>query len=122
MSLYPRCTSPHNFFSNGPHIRHYLAVPPGSHLLSSVILDSPILAGDRGVSDELGGLPGAAGASGSGGASQFEFGVDPSLDPELALVCPDVLPPGRQSALINCTCATGSAGVYGRGGSAPSSC
>ena len=110
------------FFSNGPHIRHYLAVPPGSHLLSSVILDSPILAGDRGVSDELGGLPGAAGASGSGSASQFEFGVDPSLDPELALVCPDVLPPGRQSALINCTCVTGSAGVYGRGGSAPSSC
>ena len=76
-------------------------MPPGSHLLSSVILDSPILAGDRGVSDELGGLPGAAGASGSGGASQFEFGVDPSLDPELALVCPDVLSPGRQSALIN---------------------
>ena len=68
-------------------------MPPGSHLLSSVILDSPILAGDRGVSDELGGLPGAAGASGSGGASQFEFGVDPSLDPELALVCPDVLLP-----------------------------
>lgn len=62
-------------------------MPPGPHLLSSVILDSPILAGDRGVSDELGGLPGAAGASGSGGASQFEFGVDPSLDPELALVC-----------------------------------
>jgi 26S proteasome regulatory subunit N10 len=64
---------------------HYLAVPPGPHLLSSAILDSPILAGDRGVPDELGGLPGAAGASGSGGTSQFEFGVDPSLDPELAL-------------------------------------
>jgi 26S proteasome regulatory subunit N10 len=64
---------------------HYLAVPPGPHLLSSVILDSPILAGDRGVPDELAGVPGAAGAGGSGGPSQFEFGVDPSLDPELAM-------------------------------------
>ncbi|KAH9172162.1 hypothetical protein EDB89DRAFT_1966998 [Lactarius sanguifluus] len=64
---------------------HYLAVPPGSYLLSSVILDSPVLAGDRGVPDELGGVPGGAGASGSGGPSQFEFGVDPSLDPELAM-------------------------------------
>lgn len=64
---------------------HYLAVPPGPHLLSSVILDSPILAGDRGVTDELAGVPGGAGGGGSGGASQFEFGVDPSLDPELAM-------------------------------------
>ncbi|KAH9007232.1 hypothetical protein EDB86DRAFT_3061162 [Lactarius hatsudake] len=64
---------------------HYLAVPPGSYLLSSVVLDSPVLAGDRGVPDELGGVPGGAGASGSGGPSQFEFGVDPSLDPELAM-------------------------------------
>ncbi|KAH9065110.1 hypothetical protein EDB83DRAFT_2599543 [Lactarius deliciosus] len=60
-------------------------LPPGSYLLSSVILDSPVLAGDRGVPDELGGVPGGAGASGSGGPSQFEFGVDPSLDPELAM-------------------------------------
>ncbi|KAI9448430.1 hypothetical protein H4582DRAFT_1900718 [Lactarius indigo] len=64
---------------------HYLAVPPGPHLLSSVILDSPILAGDRGVPDELGGVPGGAGPSGGSGPSQFEFGVDPSLDPELAM-------------------------------------
>jgi 26S proteasome regulatory subunit N10 len=68
--------------------RHYLAVPPGPHLLSSIILNSPILASDRGIPDDLaaavpGGVPGAAGASGT---SQFEFGVDPSLDPELAMV------------------------------------
>jgi hypothetical protein len=85
-AITPACTRP-RIFLTCPPVRHYLAVPPGPHLLSSVILDSPILAGDRGVPDELGGLPGAAGASGSGGASQFEFGVDPSLDPELALVC-----------------------------------
>jgi hypothetical protein len=89
------CVNRPHFFSNGPHVRHYLAVPPGPHLLSSAILDSPILAGDRGVPDELGGLPGAAGASGSGGTSQFEFGVDPSLDPELALVCPPPSPRPR---------------------------
>src|SRR5258707_11934734 len=71
------------------NIRHYLAVPPGPHLLSSMILNSPILAGDRNIPDELA----AAGPSGVGGAaaggagpSQFEFGVDPSLDPELAMV------------------------------------
>jgi 26S proteasome regulatory subunit N10 len=32
-----------------------------------------------------GGAVGAAGTA--GGTSQFEFGVDPSLDPELAMVC-----------------------------------
>jgi 26S proteasome regulatory subunit N10 len=53
-----------------------------------MILNSPVLASDRGIPDELaatvpGGLPGAAGAAGT---SQFEFGVDPSLDPELAMV------------------------------------
>ena len=32
--------------------RHYLAVPPGPHL-SSMILNSPILASDRGILEEL---------------------------------------------------------------------
>jgi len=65
---------------------HYLAVPPGPHLLSSAILNSAILAGDRGIPDELAAaVPGAVGAGASGGASAFEFGVDPSLDPELAM-------------------------------------
>lgn len=66
--------------------RHYLAVPPGSHLLSSVILNSPVLASDRGIPDELAAVPGVVGAPSGGGTSQFEFGVDPSLDPELAMV------------------------------------
>jgi 26S proteasome regulatory subunit N10 len=73
---------------------HYLAVPPGPHLLSSMILNSPILASDRGIPDELaaavpggmgGGAGGAGGAGGGAGTSQFEFGVDPTLDPELAM-------------------------------------
>lgn len=67
---------------------HYLAVPPGPHLLSSQILNSPILANDRGIPDELAAAaPGAVGGTpGGAGNSQFEFGVDPSLDPELAMV------------------------------------
>ncbi|TBU29104.1 hypothetical protein BD311DRAFT_787968 [Dichomitus squalens] len=61
---------------------HYLSVPPGAHLLSDVILSSPILAGDRGIPEEAMGDAGAPGGTGAGG---FEFGVDPSLDPELAM-------------------------------------
>ncbi|KAG1747061.1 uncharacterized protein EDB91DRAFT_1345152 [Suillus paluster] len=61
---------------------HLVSVPPGSHLLSDMIISSPILSEDRGVPPEAMGDVG--GASGSGGAN-FEFGVDPSLDPELAM-------------------------------------
>ena len=71
-----------------PILRHYLAVPPGPHLLSSMILNSPVLANDRGIPDELAAtVPGGVGsAAGGAGTSQFEFGVDPTLDPELAMV------------------------------------
>ncbi|KAI0666169.1 hypothetical protein C8Q78DRAFT_1157260 [Trametes maxima] len=61
---------------------HYLAVPPGTHLLSDMILNSPLLAGDRGIPEEAMGDSAAGPAAGGGG---FEFGVDPSLDPELAM-------------------------------------
>ena len=62
---------------------HYLSVPPGAHLLSDALLTSPILAGDRGIPEEAMGDAGAPSGAGAGG---FEFGVDPSLDPELAMV------------------------------------
>ncbi|KAJ7822501.1 hypothetical protein B0H14DRAFT_2454732 [Mycena olivaceomarginata] len=71
---------------------HIVTAAPGPHvLLSDVLISSPILAGDRsaGIPDDL--VPGGAGdasGSGSGGANNnaaFEFGVDPSLDPELAM-------------------------------------
>jgi 26S proteasome regulatory subunit N10 len=41
------------------------------------LISSPIIAGEDGV---------PAGFT-AGGGSNFEFGVDPNLDPELALVC-----------------------------------
>ncbi len=53
---------------------HLVTVPPGPHLLSDMLLTSPIVSagGDMG------------GASGGGGDSEFP-GVDASLDPELAM-------------------------------------
>ena len=51
---------------------HLVTVPPGPSL-ADALLSSPILAGEGGAILGL-------------GASDFEFGVDPSADPELALV------------------------------------
>lgn len=45
-----------------------------------MIISSPILAGDSGAG-EGGEVPGVSGSS-----NDFDFGVDPSLDPELAMV------------------------------------
>ncbi|XP_066530978.1 26S proteasome non-ATPase regulatory subunit 4a isoform X1 [Hoplias malabaricus] len=50
---------------------HLVTVPPGPSL-ADALLSSPILAGEGGTMMGL-------------GASDFEFGVDPSADPELAL-------------------------------------
>lgn len=62
---------------------HLEVVPPGPNLLSDSIVASPILAGEGG-SGGAGGGAGAGGAGGEGGGD-FEFGIDPSVDPELAL-------------------------------------
>lgn len=51
---------------------HLVTVPPGPSL-ADALLSSPILVGEGGTMMGL-------------GASDFEFGVDPSADPELALV------------------------------------
>lgn len=63
----------------GPETSHLVTVPPGPHLLSDVLLSSPILAGEDGAPPP-GLVPGMGGDT-----SGFEFGIDPSLDPELAL-------------------------------------
>lgn len=66
---------------------HLLVVQPGSTLLSDALITSPVLAADRaaGIPEELQGGGGDAGPSQGGAANDFEFGVDPSLDPELAM-------------------------------------
>lgn len=65
---------------------HLEIVHPGPNLLSDSIVASPILAGEGGVPSGGANGAGAGGESGAGGGDSFEFGVDPSLDPELALV------------------------------------
>ncbi|KAG8921209.1 hypothetical protein FRC01_000359 [Tulasnella sp. 417] len=60
---------------------HLVTVPAGANLLSDAIVSSAILAGESGLPGEFG----MGDASGSGAQNNFEFGVDPSLDPELAM-------------------------------------
>ncbi|TVY56071.1 26S proteasome non-ATPase regulatory subunit 4-like protein [Lachnellula cervina] len=59
---------------------HLAIIPPGPGLLSDQLVTSPILNGDG--SSAGAGMGG--GAEGGEGGS-FEFGIDPSVDPELAL-------------------------------------
>ena len=61
---------------------HLEIIPPGPSLLSDHIISTPILAGE-GVAPR-GGEEGPPGDADAGGGS-FDFGVDPSTDPELAL-------------------------------------
>ena len=72
----------------------YLAVvPPGPGLLSDAIVTTPIvgMGGDMGMGGGDGGFEGINGAgggpggSGGAGGGGFEFGIDPSADPELAM-------------------------------------
>ncbi|TPX46042.1 hypothetical protein SeMB42_g01300 [Synchytrium endobioticum] len=52
---------------------HLVTIPPGPHILSDILITSPIVQGDDDAP------PGFA------NTENFEFGVDPNLDPELAL-------------------------------------
>lgn len=66
---------------------HLAVIPPGPNLLSDNLVTTPILAGEGGVSAGRGGDAGVEGDAAGGGAAGggFEFGVDPSMDPELAM-------------------------------------
>ncbi|GFS35797.1 regulatory particle non-ATPase 10 [Actinidia rufa] len=59
---------------------HIVHVPTGPNALSDVLISTPIFTGDG-----EGGSGFAAAAAAAGGVSGFDFGVDPNLDPELAL-------------------------------------
>ncbi|KAI9651020.1 proteasome regulatory particle base subunit rpn10 [Ciborinia camelliae] len=59
---------------------HLAIIPPGPGLLSDQLITSPILNGDGAA-----GGPGMGGPEAGGDSSAFEFGIDPSVDPELAL-------------------------------------
>lgn len=64
----------------GTETSHLVTVPPGSYLLSDMVLSSPLLMGEDGAPP-----PGLAMVGASGNADGFDFGIDPNLDPELAL-------------------------------------
>ncbi|XP_008788419.2 26S proteasome non-ATPase regulatory subunit 4 homolog isoform X2 [Phoenix dactylifera] len=61
---------------------HIVRVPPGPNALSDVLMSTPIFTGDG---DGGSGFAAAAAAAAAGGMSGFDFGVDPNIDPELAL-------------------------------------
>lgn len=64
---------------------HLVTVPSGPHVLSDILLSSPIVQGeDGGGGAAMGGGAGGAGGGGAGGEGFAEFGVDPTLDPEFA--------------------------------------
>ncbi|ODQ66538.1 hypothetical protein NADFUDRAFT_45973 [Nadsonia fulvescens var. elongata DSM 6958] len=60
---------------------HLVTVPPGPLLLSDTVASSPIISEEA----DFAGLGGVGDASGGVAGDSFEFGVDPSIDPELAL-------------------------------------
>lgn len=66
---------------NSNDTSHIVHVPPGPSALSDVLINTPIFIGDG----EGGRGFAAAAAAAADGVSGFEFGVDPNLDPELAL-------------------------------------
>ncbi|PSS00470.1 26S proteasome non-ATPase regulatory subunit like [Actinidia chinensis var. chinensis] len=61
---------------------HIVHVPPGPIALSDVLISTPIFTGDG---EGGSGFAAAAAAAAAGGVSDFDYGVDPNLDPELAL-------------------------------------
>ena len=62
----------------------YLAtIPPSANLLSDSLITTPIVGGEG--ASNAGGEGGSGGGGGASGGNDFEFGVDPSVDPELAL-------------------------------------
>jgi 26S proteasome regulatory subunit N10 len=62
---------------------HLAEVQPSGNLLSDSLVTTPILGGDG--SSGGAGAGDAGGDAGGSGGNDFEFGVDPSVDPELAL-------------------------------------
>lgn len=62
---------------------HLAEVQPSGNLLSDSLVTTPILGGDGSAGSAGAGASG--GDAGGSGGNDFEFGVDPSVDPELAL-------------------------------------
>ncbi|MQL92973.1 hypothetical protein Taro_025605, partial [Colocasia esculenta] len=68
--------------ANNNDSSHIVHIPPGSNALSDVLISTPIFTGDA---DGGSAFAASAATAAAGGMSGFEFGIDPNLDPELAL-------------------------------------
>jgi 26S proteasome regulatory subunit N10 len=95
-----------------------VTVPPGP-VLSDVLISSPIFQGEGG-----GGYGFQGSGAGGGGAEGFEFGVDPNMDPDLALALRVSLEEERArqnaaAAAAGSSGAAGSADAAGAGGATP---
>ena len=77
-----KLTAFHEAVNSGDN-SHLVTVPPGM-ILSDSLFGSPIFQGEN-AGGYGGGDGDAAAGGGGGGGGGFEFGIDPSLDPELAL-------------------------------------
>ncbi|XP_077231323.1 26S proteasome non-ATPase regulatory subunit 4 homolog [Tasmannia lanceolata] len=67
---------------NNNESSHIVHVPAGPNALSDVLISTPVVTGDG---EGGSGFAAAAAAAAAGGVSGYDFGVDPNLDPELAL-------------------------------------
>jgi 26S proteasome regulatory subunit N10 len=74
--------------ANNANNCHFLDVPLGVAMITDLLISSPILAPDNGADmGDVGAGAGSGPAAGAPAGGQFaEFGgIDPSLDPELAM-------------------------------------
>lgn len=89
---------------------HLITVPPGV-LPSDALLESPIMRGEGGIGMSTGG--GGVQTSGGGGGFEEYGGVDPSLDPELAMAIRVSTEEARarEEARVSSAAAVGGAGT-----------
>lgn len=75
-----KLTALHQAVNNSDDSSHLVRIAPGPYLLSERLISSPILRPEGGDDDMMGGSGGGGGSGGDDG-----LGVDPNLDPELAM-------------------------------------
>lgn len=64
---------------------HIVTIPPGPHILSDILLSSAIVSGEGGGGGFAASAAAAAAHASGAAGGEFDFGVDPTLDPELAM-------------------------------------
>nr|XP_008372906.2 26S proteasome non-ATPase regulatory subunit 4 homolog isoform X1 [Malus domestica] len=69
---------------NNNESSHIVHVPPGPNALSDVLISTPVFTGD-GEGGSGFAVAAAAATAAANGGSGYDFGVDPNIDPELAL-------------------------------------